>query len=218
MPSCLKTGPQVSSYGNVRKEWLSNPPDPHGQPPRFALRLPVIGATFTEQGVPIQMGKILALDDSPPRTQHPVIPLTDREALEALAVGAMVEEEVVGPHVVALRGWLGARARLGPTSTLLSRHLKFGETPQPIRTIPTHRVTFSLEKIPNPTIPVPGVLGGEGSHALLDRCIPSCQSGCIVQAGTRHREQRARTPLRQPAETRKRDLSAARGRAYHFFA
>ena len=139
------------------------------------------------------------------------------EALQALAVGAVVEQEVVSPDVVRPRGRqrTGTGARRAATWPP-SRQLQACKTPEAMRTMSTHVMPLTAQEDPNPPIAVARVLCGQPSHRLQRRRVAFGSHGAVAQRRSGNLEQLAGTPLRQAAFACERDLLAPRLRAHHF--
>src|SRR3954452_13254412 len=85
--------------------------------------------------------------------------LGHRQALELLAVGAAVEHEVVGPHLVRSPRCLRARAgRSHALSRPLARHLQSPRLPQPAGPADAHPMPVTAKEDANAPIAVTRIL------------------------------------------------------------
>ena len=80
------------------------------------------------------------------------------QAFQLLAVGAGIEDEVVGPDVVGCHGWQGTGARRGSAPWPLARQLQLGLAPQAFGPTRTHRQAFPVQEDPDAAIAVAGIL------------------------------------------------------------
>ena len=78
--------------------------------------------------------------------------------------GAVVEHEIVGPHLVRPGRRLRARARGGdPLPRPLTRHLQPCHSPQPVRPARAHAVAVASEKDPT-SLDLTGILNLAGKE------------------------------------------------------
>lgn len=134
--------------------------------------------------------------------RHSGGPFADhRQALELLPVGAAVEDEVVGPHLVGRlrRRWPRPAAR----DTLprpLARHLELRLAPQPVGSLSAHLETLTGEEHLDSTITISGKPAGELAHCLEHRCVALGQARLVT-----------RVPSGQPTADGMRDPQTPRG-------
>src|SRR5699024_7704619 len=83
----------------------------------------------------------------------------DGQTLDLLAVGAGVEDEVVGPDLPGARRRLGPRSAVGDAlAASLPRHLQTGFAPQPPGPVDTHLVSLTFEKDMDAAVAVTRIL------------------------------------------------------------
>lgn len=84
--------------------------------------------------------------------------IDDRQALELLAVGAGIEDEVVGPDMIRghWRQWPGAGRRTAPRA--LARQLQAGLAPKAFGSASAHGHAFALQEDADAAIAVAGIL------------------------------------------------------------
>ena len=112
----------------------------------------------------------------------------DRQALDLLAVGAGVEDEVVGPDEV--RGGRRQRTRAAagdapPRSA--TRQLQPGLAPQPVRSVPAELMPLALQEDADAPVAVARVLRRQRLHRFDHRCVLRRQAQLVAQRGTRDR-------------------------------
>src|SRR5882762_1547697 len=95
------------------------------------------------------------------------------EALQLLAAGAPVEDEVVRPHLVRTRWRLGPRtAGRDPLAGALTRNLQLRTPPQTMCTARTHRVAITAKEDPDAAVAVARILRRQHRHPRQHRPIP----------------------------------------------
>ena len=126
----------------------------------------------------------------------PGVLVDDRQALEFLAVGTGVEDEIIGPDLVAHAGcqWPGTSSRHA-LHRPLAGHLEAGHTPEPVAALDAHRMTFSGKEYLDAPVAVARVLGSQLAHSCNGWGISLLQNRLVPQRGSRNGKQRARSPL-----------------------
>ena len=113
----------------------------------------------------------------------------DGQALELLAVGAAVEYEVVGPHLVRRRWRLWPRpARSHALSRTPAWHLQTRSLPQPVSSPWAHLISVPSKKDANAPIAKARILRRQRLHSLDYWRIPRRLLALIVQRRSRHRK------------------------------
>jgi hypothetical protein len=139
--------------------------------------------------------------------------------LELLAVGTMIEHEVVGPDLVrsAWRLWLRPRhcdALPGP----LAWQLQARDAPEPVGSPDTHPMAVSAEKDADAAVAVARILRRKLPHPLDRGHVLRCLATAVAQRRSRHRKQRAGPPHRETTLPAIRNLPPASRHAHQFFA
>ena len=112
-----------------------------------------------------------------------------RQTLELLPVGAMVEHEVVGPHLVRPRGRLRpGPARRRPPARTLPRHLQPGGPPQPIGPPGAHPMTITAEKDADAPVAVARIPARELAHPRQCRRVGRGFARSVGQRRARRRK------------------------------
>jgi len=121
----------------------------------------------------------------------------DGEAFELLAVGTGIEHEIVGPDMVGScrrqRPRAGCRYRSGRTPAL---KLQPGVTPQSVRPVAAHGVSFASQKHSNPPVSLARVLCRQPLHRRHGRGIPLGPQRALSQSRAGDFHQLASAPLR----------------------
>src|SRR5258708_323719 len=142
----------------------------------------------------------------------------DGQALELLAIGTPVEDEVIRPHLV------DASWRLRPRPTAAdalarppARNLQARPPPQSAGPSPAHSVALALQEDADAPVAEARVLRTHRRHTRQHRPILRSLRRQVAQRRTSHSQQRARPALRQPAAPCIRHLLATGPHAYHSF-
>lgn len=120
----------------------------------------------------------------------------DRQAFELLGVGTGIEDEIIGPDLVARAGcqWLGKRSSHALPRPLAG-HLEAGLAPEPMAALDAHQMTFSGKEYSNAPVSVARVLGSQLAHSRNGWVISLLQNRLVTQRGSRNGKQRACSPL-----------------------
>lgn len=148
------------------------------------------------------------------REALPGVLVDDRQALEFLTIGTGVEDEIIGPDLVADAGrqWPGARSRY-VLPRPLAGHLEVGLAPEPMAALGAHRMAFSGHEDPNAPVAVTRIPGGQLTHDRNGWGISCLHDRLVMQRETGHGQQRARSPLRYTEPDRMLHGPSACGRA-----
>ncbi len=112
----------------------------------------------------------------------------------------------------------GAGAPPKPASAAASRHLQARRTPQPVCPARAHRVPVTAKKDADATVAVARVLRRQRPHPPDHRRILGQLPALVAQRRSRHREQRAGPPRREPTLPAIRHSPPASRHAHQFFA
>ena len=138
----------------------------------------------------------------------------DRPAFELRALGTGIEDEIIGPDLVAHAGcqWLGTR-NSHALPRPLAGHLEAGLVPEPVAAHDAHWMTFSGKEYSNAPVAVARVLDGQLAHDSDGRGNSLLQNRLVTQGGSRNGKQRARSPLSHTESDRVLHGPSACGRA-----
>jgi hypothetical protein len=138
------------------------------------------------------------------------------EALELLTISAGVEYKIIRPYLTHGRRRQWPRSRSRHTSARpFFRHLQLVQPPEPVSPISTHDVPSARQEHLDAPVAIPGVLRGELVHRRHRRRISLRQTRLVANSGSRHTQQRARSPYRSTSLAYVGDLLPANGRAHH---
>jgi hypothetical protein len=136
-----------------------------------------------------------------------------------LTIGATVEHEIVGPHLV--RSAWRSRPRPARSYALarpLARHLQSHRLPQPVSSAWAHAMPIATEKNADAPIAVARILQRQLLHPLDDRRVLAELPALVAQRRSRHLEQRAGPPHRETTLPAIRNLPSTDRHAHQFFA
>jgi hypothetical protein len=143
----------------------------------------------------------------------------DGQALELLAVGAMIEHEVVGPDLVRTARRLRSRPSRGnPLLRPLARHLQPCRPPQSMRPARAHAIAVAPKKDADAAIAVARILRRQLLHPLDHGRVLRRLATLVAQRRSRYREQRAGPPRRETTLPAIHNLPPAGRHAHQFFA
>src|ERR1700741_3609360 len=144
----------------------------------------------------------------------------DRQALELLAVGTVIEHKVIGPNLVRTAWCLrsGASGRRQAPSRSLARHLQARKLPQPMRSAGAHAMTVAPEKDADAPIAAERILLRPLLHPLNNGCVLRHLAAAVAQPRSCHAEQRAGPSHREATLSAIRNLTSTSRHAHQFFA